>query len=290
MPSSLIIVAILLATGLAALRIGQLSRMRRLSLQRVGLQVRDDIPALAVFLPNREVIRTYPRRYYFAPPLAAVVFAGLVLSLTNLPVPYSIAGGILIAAIAYLFEMHWADSQIERLESQLSDAIDLMVASLRAGSALLATLEATMREARQPMRRELEEMVGRIRLGEDPQTVVKELAVRIPLESFRLFSHTLLVHWETGGSLASSLKTVGKTVRDRLEVSRRISAQAVESQVSVFAVMAISYGLTLFMLNSNPGPLKKLIYSQVGSYVAAGLMILQAIGMTWIWRMSRIRF
>jgi tight adherence protein B len=176
------------------------------------------------------------------------------------------------------------------MESQLGDAIDLMVASLRAGSALVAALEATLGEARSPIRQELESMVGRIRLGEDPRSAVRDLALRVPLESFRLFSHSLLVHWETGGSLASSLRTVGRTVRDRLEVSRRISAQAVESQVSVIAVMGISYGLTLFMLKSNPGPLLKLLYSEIGSYVASGLMILQAIGMTWIWRMSRIRF
>jgi Flp pilus assembly protein TadB len=165
-----------------------------------------------------------------------------------------------------------------------------MVASLRAGSALLGALEATVREARQPLRQELETMVSRIKLGEDPRTVVREFSARVPLESFRLFAHSLMVHWETGGSLASSLRTVGKTARDRLEVSRRISAQAVESQLSVVAVMGIAYGLTVFMLNSNPEPMKKLLYSQIGSYVAAGVMTLQAIGMIWIWRMSRIRF
>ena len=105
----------------------------------------------------------------------------------------------------------------------------MMVASLRAGTALLGALEATLTESRQPMRGELENLVGRIRLGEDPRAAVKELAMRVPLESFRLFSYCLLVHWETGGSLAVSLRTVASTVRDRIEVARRIAAQAVES-------------------------------------------------------------
>jgi Flp pilus assembly protein TadB len=176
------------------------------------------------------------------------------------------------------------------MESQLADAIDLLVATLRAGSALLAALETGLREARPPLRNEFETLVTRIRLGEDPRMALRELARDVPLESFRLFSHSLLVHWETGSSLASSLRTVGKTVRDRTEVARRISAQAVESQVSVVAVMGITYGLTFIMLKTNPGPLQKLLYSQIGAYIAAGLMILQAVGMAWIWRMSRIRF
>lgn len=290
MASSLLGVLMFLTVGVVALRAWQSSRLRRVSLQRIGVREFDYFGLPEALADDAPQLRTYPPRYRFVPLLLGLMVAALVFWLTRLPFPYSIGSGILIAAIAYLLEMYWADAQIEQIESQLADAIDLMVASLRAGSALLAALEATLRAARQPLREELQTIAGRIRLGEDPQRVVKELAARVPLESFRLFSHTLLVHWETGGSLASSLRTVGRTVRDRIEVSRRISAQAVESQISVAAVLAISYGLILIMLNANPEPLIKLIYSQIGSYVAAALMTLQAIGMVWIWRMSRIRF
>jgi len=288
--SSVVILALLVAMGLLALRLAQASRLRRISLQRIVVQAQDTLSVPAVFLPDRPAARTFPRRYYYAPPLAALLVGAMVFWGTDLPEPYAVASGILIAAIVSLVEVRWSDTRILRIESQLADTIDLMVASLRAGSALLASLEAALREARAPIRPELEAMVGRIRIGEDPRVVVKDLAVRVPLESFRLFAHCLLVHWETGGSLASSLRTVGRTVRDRLEVSRRISAQAVESQISVIAVMGIAYGLTIFMLNTNPESLRKLIYSVAGSYIAAAVMILQAIGMTWIWRMSRIRF
>jgi hypothetical protein len=44
------------------------------------------------------------------------------------------------------------------------------------------------------------------------------------------------------------------------------------------------------MLYQNPIQFKKLIYSAFGSSAAAALMMLQAAGMVWIWRMSRIRF
>jgi len=291
MASSLIVLFVLFAMGLIAMRAGQLARLRRVSLQRIGLQVQqDNLFTPMVIGAERQAVRTFPTRYRYAPPIAGLLAGALIFFGTKLPHQYSIAVGILTAAISYLVEMHWADLMIERIESQLADAIDLMVASLRAGSALLAALEATLSEARRPIREELDAMVSRIRLGEDPRMAVQELGARVPLESFRLFSHSLLVHWETGGSLTSSLRTVGRTVRDRLEVSRRISAQAVEAQVSVIAVMAIAYALAVFMLNANPEPMKKLLYSQIGAYVASAVMILQAIGMIWIWRMSRIRF
>ena len=288
--SGILMVAFVLSLGALALRASQNARMRRVSLQRIGLQVEDGFLPSGVLFEEESSLKTYPRRYWFAPPCAALLAAALVYWLTNLPVPFLFGFGILAAAVTYLVETYWADRKIEKIESQLADTLDLLVASLRAGSALLNSLEVTVRDARMPIREELETVVARLRVGDDPQTVVKDLSARVPLESFRLFAHCLMVHWETGGSLAGSLKTVSRTVRDRLEVSRRISAQAIESQVSVVAVMAITYGLMFFMLYSNPDPVKKLLYSQIGSYVAAGLMIMQAIGMVWIWRMSRIRF
>lgn len=286
---SLLGIVLFLAMGTVLLRAWQHERARRLALERIGLQT-IGIDEAAPFAEDEIRIRPFPPRYFFAIPLVAIAAGAAILFGTNLPKPYAIGVAVLTGGLAYLFEVYWADKQVETIEAQLAEAIDLMVATLRAGSALLAAFEATLRESRQPMRGELENIVGRIRVGEDPRIVIRELALRVPLESFRLFCHTLVVHWETGGSLASSLRTVGKTVRDRLEVSRRIGAQAVESQISVIAIMIVTYALAFFTSKSNPIPFFKLIYSEIGSNIAAALMILQTVGAIWIWRMSRIRF
>jgi tight adherence protein B len=276
--------------GLLALQLSRGSRMRRLAMGRFALQVQELTGAAQALPPDLLTVRTFPIRYRWAGPVVGVLVAGLVLALTTLPKPYAAGVAVLVASLLYLYENSRSDRQVEAMESQLADAIDLLVASLRAGSALSAALDAALREARMPLREELENVVGRIRIGDDPRGVVQELAQRVPLESFRLFAHTLLVHWETGGSLTSALRTVSKTVRDRLEISRRISAQAIESQVSVAAVMLITYGLMAFELRTNPGAMKNLLYSTIGSFIATALMILQSAGMVWIWRMSRIRF
>ena len=288
--SSLIVLAVVILGAVLALRTSMASRTRRLALQRIGLQIRESDEAGGAFAELEPAQPVYPRRYLWAPVVAGLAASVLVAWRTDLPGPYALGFAMLAAAVTYLLEQRRADQQVQNMESQLADAIDLMVASLRAGSALVASMEASLKESRKPFRGELESVVGRIRLGEDPREAVRDLARRVPLESFRLFTYCLLVHWETGGSLAASLRTVGRTVRDRIEVSRRIAAEAIESQVSVAAVMAIIYGLVVLMYHSNPLTYRKLLYSLIGSYIACGLMFLQSVGMVWIWRMSRIRF
>jgi tight adherence protein B len=286
---SLLALAVLIA-GILALYAAQSSRLRRLAMHRAGLPLEDVSPLAAVLAIGDPAGRTYQPRHLYAAPAAALLTGMLVFWVFALPLQYAFSFGILIGVIVYLLEVQWAGARTQKIEAQLADAIDLMVASIRAGSALLAAFEAALREARMPIREELQTIIAHIRLGEDPRHAVQELAIRVPLESFRLFTHCLLVHWETGGSLASSLRVVSKTVRDRIEVSRRISAQAVESQISVVAVMAISYGLTVLRLNTAPVQTKKLLLSEFGAWMAAGVILLQAFGIAWIWRMSRIRF
>ncbi len=197
MPYSLLALIAFLAAGIMALRIAQLSRFRRLSAERIGLHTLD-VSGGPLTLDETVLIASYPPRYYFAGPLAALLTGGLIFMLTKLPVPYPVAFSILAGVFVLLLEVYWRDSRIEKIENQLVDAVDLMVASLRAGSALLGALEAVSRQSRSPIRREFENMLGRIQLGEDPQAVVRELPLRVPLESFRLFAYSLLVQWETG--------------------------------------------------------------------------------------------
>jgi tight adherence protein B len=290
MGSSLLALAVVMVAGVLALGYARGERLRRLSLQRAGIATAEVLAAGDDYAGTAVRIRAYPPRYRFAGPAAGLLVASAVFWGTSLPGQYAGAFGLQVGVIVHLLEAHWAGSRRQKIEAQLADAIDLMVAAVRSGSALLSAFEAAMRGSQMPLRGELEAIIGRIRIGEDPRNAVRDVAERVPLESFRLFAHCLLVHWETGGSLAPSLRSVGKTIRDRLEVSRRISAQAVEAQVSVVAVMAIAYGLTVLRLYAAPEQTTKLIYSRVGAYVGGGGSLLQTIGIAWIWRMSRIRF
>lgn len=206
----------------------------------------------------------------------------------SVPLPFAVAFGFLVGVLDTLAEEYWAASRIALIEEQLAAAIDLMVSTLRAGMPLQASLEIAREQSRQPIRNELEEVAGRFRLGEDPQNVIRQLAQRVPLDAFRLFCHTFLVHLETGGRLANTLMTIGRTIR--IEVARRVRAQAVESQVSVVAVLAITYGLLALIFFTNPAPLSDLLKGTAGTYIAAAAIILQSIGILWIWRMSQIRF
>jgi tight adherence protein B len=119
---------------------------------------------------------------------------------------------------------------------------------------------------------------------------VGDLQVNIPLETFRLFATSLAIHWEVGGSLATTLSTVGQTIRDRIELSRRVRAQGVESHASVAVVLAIAYVLAFLMWRTNPDRMEAFVSTSIGTAIIAGVIGLQAFGLVWMSRLNRSTF
>ena len=238
----------------------------------------------------RENIRPFPPRFRLLPAVFVLLSTGFVYQFTSLPLAYVIALGLMIGVLSYQAESLLADRRLHTIESQLGDAIDLMVGALHAGVSLPRSLEVAFRETPQPLHGYLQETIGRIRLGDDPPTAVNDLARRVPLETFQLFSLTVSAQWWAGGSMARTLSTVGRTIRDRIELTRRIRAQGTEAKASVMAILAVTYAITLIVWQANPDPVESFLSSALGSNLAAGAICLQAIGIVWISKMSNLRF
>ena len=283
-------IAALLAGAVALLYLSYGRRAQRLSAERLGRLIGKPHD-----VENREellirTVRSFPPRYRFAAPSIGFIVAAALWLVAGMPLEVAVAAGTLIGVLAHLVEDYVAEERAATIETQLSAAIDLLGGALRAGASLLAAFESALQETEPPLRPYFQEMAGRIRLGDDPRIAVSELQVHVPLETFRLFATSLAIHWEVGGSLATTLTTVGRTVRDRIEVSRRIRAQGVESHASVAVVLIIAYVLAFLMWRTNPDRLEAFVTSSVGTILVAGVIALQAIGLVWMSRLSRSRF
>lgn len=281
------VLAVLLTGGLLYVWYG--FRARSLAAARLSAFIG---PAVAVghISQPRRVVRTFPPRHRMAVTGTAVL-SGVALWLgLGLPLQVAAAAALLIGTLAHLVEDQIGERKTALIEAQLAAAIYLMVASLRAGASLLAAFESALEEIGPPLRPYFQEVAGRIRLGDDPRTAVSDLQASVPLETFRLFATSLAIHWEVGGSLATTLSTVGQTVRDRIELSRRVRAQSVESHASVGVVLAIAYVLGILMWRANPARMEAFIGSSVGTTIVAGVIALQAVGLMWMSRLNRSTF
>ena len=221
------------------------------------------------------------------------VAAGVALTIsliTTWPIQYVLAIGSVVAMLASQLEAMLAARQVAKLENQLADAIDIMVGALGAGAAVGPAIDSATAEIESPLLPYLEELSGRIRLGDDPVEVFRSFADRIPLETFLLFSSALAVHWEVGGRLAPTLASVGRTIRDRIDINRRIQSNIAQSQFSTFAIIGLIYLIALIVWRNGPESMKEFVGTSVGSWFVAGSIMLQAVGILWMNWISKPKF
>ena len=228
------------------------------------------------------------RRHRLLPWIAAVALSFTLYFAFGMRVMFIVTFGMILGTITSLVESFAAERRALALETQLAEAIDLIVGSLRAGGSVMQALESALSEAQQPIRAELDEVVGRIRLGDDPRHVLLAFAARVPLETFQLFSTALIVHSEVGGSLAPVLATVGRTIRDRIELARRVRSQTTQAQLSVVSMLLISYFIAAIMWRTNPQRMESFLATDLGGGLFAGAILLQTIGLLMMRRISQI--
>src|SRR5581483_9936756 len=152
----------------------------------------------------------------------------------------------------------------------------------------LESLDLASREVEEPLKAQLVEVTGKIRYGESPQQVFAELTERVPIDTFRLFALTLSVNWEVGGSIAQGLATVGRTIRDRIELARRVRARTTQARFSVLAILGVTYFVGVLMWRADPHRMEDFVGTAFGSAALGFALIMQALGLIWMAALTRI--
>lgn len=203
--------------------------------------------------------------------------------------PWNIVAGLVFvtASVGSEFDAWVYQWRLSRVESQLADAIDVLVASVGSGASLQASLRQASEYAPMPLREELSEMVARLRLGDAPPDVFDLIRQRVPTETFRLFAITLTVNWQSGGELAGTLSAIGGTIRDRLAIARQIRTLSTQGALTTLTVLTVVWFMAAMMWQADPPRFSSFVQSGVGSWLIATSLCLQGIGVALVSRISR---
>jgi Flp pilus assembly protein TadB len=225
--------------------------------------------------------------YYW---LAAVGVGVLLYFATDLHWAFVLMFAVLFGLLGCLVEAMRVQRRLALIEVQLSDSIDIIVGALRAGAGVTDAMAGALVESRQPLHRELHEVINRLRLGDEPLSVFQNLTQRVPLETFGLFAATLTTHWEVGGSLAPPMASVGRTIRDRIEVSRRIRSLTTQSRVSTVAILAATYFIAAVIWRNDPERMQNFLATSIGRALVVAAVIMQGVGLVWSAWLGRIKY
>ncbi|MCO6383123.1 MAG: type II secretion system F family protein [Vannielia sp.] len=137
-----------------------------------------------------------------------------------------------------------AKKRLGLVEEQLPDAVELMVRSLRVGHPFSSAVNIVAREVPDPLGSEFGVIADEAAYGRDMSESLKDLAERMDMQDLRFLAVAVTIQQQSGGNLAEILEGLGKVIRARFKLFRRVKAITAEAKwsgmfLSMFPILAI---------------------------------------------------
>ena len=173
---------------------------------------------------------------------------------------------------------------------QLSDVLQILASSLRAGSSLPQAMQLVAAEGDEPTRTEFVRVSNELRVGRPLGDTLDAVAARMKSQDFSWIAQAVAINREVGGNLADVLDGVAATMRERAALRRQVKALSAEGRMSGWILMLLPVGVFAFVLMTNPHYFQPMFHSALGFvlwFVAAVLMI---IGGVWMNASVKIKY
>jgi tight adherence protein B len=195
----------------------------------------------------------------------------------------AVIGGLLAGVFApQMFLSFKAKRRAHKFETQLPDVLTLLASSLATGFSLAQGVDAVVRDASEPSAKEFSRALAETRIGATLEDTLDHLAQRMGSENLTWTTMAIRIQRQVGGNLAETLRTTATTLREREELKRHVRGLSAEGRLSAYILMALPFGLFLYMFAVNR-PYIALLWSGPIGYAMLGAGILAMIaGYFWM--------
>ncbi len=144
----------------------------------------------------------------------------------------------------YVWLSSKAKKRMDLFEEQLPDAVELMVRSLRVGHPFASSVNIVAQEMPDPLGTEFGILVDEANFGAEIPDSLRKMTERVDVQDLRFLAVAVSIQSQSGGNLAEILDGLGKVIRSRFKLFRRVDAITAEAKwsgwfLSFFPIIAL---------------------------------------------------
>ena len=220
--------------------------------------------------------RLSPGAFLFA--VIACVLAGILLGSLRGQTIWMLMG----AAAGLLLPIFWLRRKIRKrrqvFETQLPEAIDMIVTAMRAGYSFQAAMRFIGEEMPAPLGPEFARFYEEQRLGVEVRTALLGIQDRLRSLDFKMLATAVLIQRETGGTLSDILANIAVLMRERVSVRAQIETLVSEPKMSARVLAAAPVVVYFGLLLLNPAYVEPLTTTGLGRMMLVGAAISATVG------------
>lgn len=223
--------------------------------------------------------------------LACVVMVIGLLVFSPLPTLASIGLGIVLGVILPLFVVRYIRNKRKtEFSTQLPDALDVVVRSLRSGHPVPTALALVGREMADPIGSEFGLTTDELTYGLDLPHALQNLSNRVGVADMSLLVTAVSLQSSAGGNLGEVLENLSKVLRDRFQLKRKVRSLSAEGRFSAYGLTILPAAIAAAIYFPNPHYYSDVWHEPIFKIVMVGLIIWKLIGDLMIYKMINFKY
>jgi tight adherence protein B len=202
-------------------------------------------------------------------------------------VPLAVVGGLAIPILA----LQVARARRQSLFiSQLPDALDVIVRSIRSGHPVPVAMSMVGREMPDPVGSEFGITVDEMTYGLDTEKALLNMYGRVGHPELGLLVTAVSLQTVTGGNLSEVLENLAKIIRERFQLRRKVKALSAEGRISAYALSAIPILLALYINMVNPSYYGSVLHEPIFIPAMVAIFIWSLVGDFIMYKMINFKY
>ncbi len=206
----------------------------------------------------------------FSPVLA------FLLSMLLAPAPYTILGSL-------------AERRRTKFQTQLPDAIDLMVSILKSGHSVPRAVRSVADEMPSPCGTEFSDVFHRMSLGQNLPDALARSVERYGSFELDMLRRATAIQVEVGGSLSDLLEKTNSTLRQRIKLKSQVRVLTAQSRLSAWIIGLMPLFIAVAFQMMNPSYMLPLTDSNIGKALLVAAAVAMVSGIVIMRKLSTIR-
>lgn len=202
-----------------------------------------------------------------------------------LPVAAFLAGTLPLQVIRIIRSKRQAE-----FTSQLPDALDVVVRSLRSGHPIPTAMGLVGREMPDPVGTEFGLTIDEMTYGLEMPKALQNLGDRVGVADVSLLVTAVALQSKSGGNLSEVLDNLSKVLRSRFELRRKVRSISAEGRFSAYGLTAMPVLIFLAIFLQNPKYYTDVWDQPVYQMTMAGLVVWSFLGDYMMYKMINFKF
>ena len=221
-------------------------------------------------------------RFIVAPAVAVVVFL----------LSKSWVFAVLVGLVLYLLPTMLLDlarkRRRERLESQVLDLINSLVATAKSGMNLHQSLNEIADRLPPPIAQECQIILRRLEAGQAMEAALQEADARLGIPNLSLVIQSLVVNERRGGKLPDLLERIGQSLREIERVEERVKTETSGIKLSSRIMAAMPLLVCFLLYLASPDHVLMLFETTLGNLLLVAALVLDYVGFTMIRKLGEL--